>query len=124
MYTQKCVHGLSWYEERWLRASFPLFNPELCHIDRPPSFLVAAGGRAMTYQGYPVLASVSDGEERIIAALRAIWPNAPRQRCQEHFLGNLAEEVLENDTELRKQMRVDLGGLPKISDLPADSSFF
>ena len=78
----------------------------------------------MTYQGYPVLASVSDGEERIIAALRAIWPNAPRQRCQEHFLGNLAEEVLENDTELRKQMRVDLGGLPKISDLPADSSFF
>lgn len=78
----------------------------------------------MRYQGYPVLASVSDGEERIIAALRAIWPNAPRQRCQEHFLGNLAEEVLENDTELRKQMRVDLGGLPKISDLPADRSFF
>lgn len=78
----------------------------------------------MRYQGYPVLASVSDGEERIIAALRAVWPNAPRQRCQEHFLGNLAEEVLENDTELRKQMRVDLGGLPKISDLPADSSFF
>jgi hypothetical protein len=77
-----------------------------------------------TYQGYPVLASVSDGEERIIAALRAVWPNAPRQRCQEHFLGNLADEVLENDTELRKQMRVDLGGLPKISDLPDDSAFF
>ena len=77
-----------------------------------------------TYQGYPVLASVSDGEERIIAALRAVWPNAPRQRCQEHFLGNLADEVLENDTELRKQMRVDLGGLPKISDLPEDSAFF
>jgi hypothetical protein len=78
----------------------------------------------MTYQGYPVLASVSDGEERIIAALRAVWPNAPRQRCQEHFLGNLAEEVLANDTELRKQMRVDLGGLPKISDFSANSSFF
>ncbi len=78
----------------------------------------------MRYQGYPVLASVSDGEERIIAALRAVWANAPRQRCQEHFLGNLAEEVLANDTELRKQMRVDLGGLPKISDFPDDSSFF
>jgi selenophosphate synthetase-related protein len=77
-----------------------------------------------TYQGYPVLASVSDGEERIIAALRAVWPNAPRQRCQEHFLGNLADEVLENDTELRKQMRADLGGLPKTSDFPADNSFF
>jgi len=22
-----------------LRASFPLFNPELCHNDRPPSFI-------------------------------------------------------------------------------------
>ncbi|MEI6901389.1 MAG: hypothetical protein WCL00_16045 [Bacteroidota bacterium] len=76
------------------------------------------------YQDYPVLASVSDGEDRIIAALRAVWPNAPRQRCQEHFLGNLADEVLENDTELRKQMRQDLGGLPKTTDYPADSSFF
>ena len=76
------------------------------------------------YQSYPVLASVSDGEERIIAALRAIWPNAPRQRCQEHFMGNLADEVLENDAELRKQMRADLGGLPKTSDFPDDGSFF
>jgi hypothetical protein len=78
----------------------------------------------MTYQGYPVLASISDGEERIIAALRAVWPNAPRQRCQEHFLGNLADEVLENDVELRKQMRADLGGLPKTKDFPNNSSFF
>jgi hypothetical protein len=77
-----------------------------------------------TYQGYPVLASVSDGEERIIAALRAVWPNAPRQRCQEHFLGNLADEVLENDTELRKQMRAELGGLPKTTDIPDNDSFF
>jgi hypothetical protein len=77
-----------------------------------------------TYQSYPVLASVSDGEERIMAALRAVWPNAPRQRCQEHFLGNLADEVLENDTELRKQMRVDLGGLPKATDFPNSSAFF
>jgi len=77
-----------------------------------------------TYQMYPVLASISDGEERIIAALRAVWPNAPCQRCQEHFLGNLADEVLEQDTQLRKQMRMDLGGLPKISDFPNDSPLF
>jgi transposase-like protein len=78
----------------------------------------------MNYQEYPVLASVSDGEERIIAALRAVWPNAPRQRCQEHFLGNLADEVQANDTELRKQMRADLGGLPKISDFPENTPLF
>jgi hypothetical protein len=76
------------------------------------------------YQKYPVLASISDGEERIIAALRAVWPNAPRQRCQEHFLGNLADEVLEEDTRLRKQMRVDLGGLPKTTDFPDEAPLF
>jgi hypothetical protein len=78
----------------------------------------------LAYQMYPVLASITDGEERIIAALRVVWPNAARQRCQEHFLGNLADEVLENDTQLRKQMRVDLGGLPKITDFPKDSPLF
>ena len=78
----------------------------------------------MSYQDYPVLASVSDGEERIIAALRTVWPNAPRQRCQAHFLGNVAEEVLEQDTDLRKQMRAELGGLPKSTDFPENSSFF
>jgi len=76
-----------------------------------------------TYQSYPALATLSDGEERVIAALRAIWPNAPHQRCQEHFLGNLAEDVLEHDTQLRKQLRENLGGLPKVAD-PADSTSF
>jgi len=76
------------------------------------------------YQMYPVLASITDGEERIIAALRTVWPNAARQRCQAHFLSNLADEVLEEDTRLRKQMRVDLGGLPKITDFPNDRPLF
>jgi hypothetical protein len=78
----------------------------------------------MSYQSYRVLASVSDGEERILAAVRAVWPNAPQQRCQAHFLGNVAEELLEHDTDLRKQMRADLGGLPKSADFPKNSSFF
>jgi hypothetical protein len=39
-------------------------------------------------------------------------------------LGNLADEVLENDTELRKQMRAELGGLPKTTDIPDNHSFF
>jgi hypothetical protein len=76
------------------------------------------------YRSYPVLATLSDGEERIIAALRTVWPQAPHQRCQEHFLGNLAEDVLEHDTQLRKQMRADLGGLPKVADPSDPASFF
>ena len=40
------------------------------------------------YQALPfeVLATLSDGEDTIIAAMKACWPKAPNQRCQEHIL--------------------------------------
>jgi len=63
---------------------------------------------------FPVLATLSDGENTLVAALKSCWPEAPHQRCQTHFLNNLAEAVLEYDDELRKHMRQDLGGLPKV----------
>lgn len=72
------------------------------------------------YQHYPVLAIVSDGEEAIISALKQTWPGAPHQRCQEHFLGNVAEGVLKHDANLRKEMRQSLGGLAKVSQEPED----
>lgn len=63
---------------------------------------------------YKVLATLSDGEKAIIAALETCWPNAPRQRCQEHYLGNLAEPVLKVDEKLQQWMRNDLEGLPAV----------
>jgi hypothetical protein len=60
---------------------------------------------------FAVLATLSDGEDTIIAALKTCWSEAPHQRCQEHVLANLAESALEVDTQLRKWMRDDLGGL-------------
>jgi hypothetical protein len=70
----------------------------------------------------PVLATLSDGEATLVAALKACWPQAPHQRCQVHFLNNLADDVLDYDDELRKIMRQDLGGLPKVpGQKPMDS---
>lgn len=68
------------------------------------------------YRALPheVLATLSDGEDTIIAALKTCWPDAPHQRCQEHALANLAKPTLEVDTQLRKQMRNDLGGLSAV----------
>ena len=70
------------------------------------------------YQALPhrVLATLSDGEEAIIAAFRKCWPDARPQRCQSHWLSNLAEPVLKLDTQLREQMRQDLGGLPSVPE--------
>ena len=63
---------------------------------------------------YRALATLSDGEDTIIAALERCWPGVPRQRCQEHFLGNLAEPVLDVDSKLRHWMKNDLAGLPAV----------
>ena len=62
----------------------------------------------------PVLATLSDGENTLIAALKTCWPQVPHQRCQVHFLNNLVDDILDYDDELRKDMRQDLGGLPKV----------
>jgi len=59
--------------------------------------------------GYPVLATLSDGEKGIISALKTTWPQAPHQRCQAHFLNNLAEPVMVHDTELRQELRDSVG---------------
>jgi len=63
---------------------------------------------------YQVLATLSDGEKAIIAALEIYWPDVPRQRCQAHYLGNLAEPVLKVDGKLQEWMQNDLGGLPTV----------
>jgi hypothetical protein len=67
---------------------------------------------------FPVLATLSDGEDTLIAALKSTWPQSPHQRCQAHFLNNLVEPVLQLDTQLRKHLCEDLGGLPAVPDLP------
>ena len=71
---------------------------------------------------YKVLATLSDGEDTIIATLERCWPGAPRQRChivpmsfrEGHFLGNLAEGVLKVDHQLQAWMKNDLAGLPAV----------
>jgi hypothetical protein len=69
-----------------------------------------------------VLGTLSDGEGAIGLALKTCWPTAPHQRCQAHFLSNLAEAVLSEDDELRKNLRQDLGGLPAVPEHPVGAS--
>ena len=70
------------------------------------------------YQALPfqVMATLSDGEVTLVAALKSCWPEVPHQRCQAHFLNNLAEAGLDYDDQLRKNMRQDLGGLPPVPE--------
>jgi hypothetical protein len=82
---------------------------EHAHADRLCAWLAP-------YEKLPfrVLATLSDGEEAIIAALKRSWTSAPHQRCQLHFLNNLVEPVLAVDAQLRQALQDDVGGLPAV----------
>jgi hypothetical protein len=69
---------------------------------------------------FRVLATLSDGESTIIAALKSSWPQAPHQRCQLHFLNNLADAVLAQDERLRQSLRQEIGGLASVPEQEPD----
>jgi len=85
-------------------------------LDHPTAAELADWLRPYQALPFPVLATLSDGEEAILAAFRTCWPTARPQRCQSHWLGNVVEPVLKVDTQLREQMRQDLGGLPVVPE--------
>ena len=87
-------------------------------LDHPTADDLVAWLRPYQALPYQVLATLSDGEKAIIAALETCWSDAPRQRCQEHYLGNLAEPVLKVDGKLQEWMRNDVGGLPAVPTEP------
>jgi hypothetical protein len=87
-------------------------------IDHPTAEELVSWLRPYQALAYPVLATLSDGEKAIMAALETCWPTAPRQRCQAHYLGNLAEPVLKVDGKLQEWMRNDLEGLPAVPAEP------
>jgi hypothetical protein len=65
---------------------------------------------------FHVLATLSDGEKAIVAAMKVCWPDAPHQRCQLHFLNKVAEAPMEEDNRLRRQLCDELGGLPPVPE--------
>jgi hypothetical protein len=90
-------------------SSTPVAAIQVEHVN---SVELAAWLKPYQKLAYPVLATLSDGEDTIAAAFQSCWPEAPHQLCQMHFLGNLAEEVLEEDDQLRQNLRNDLGVYP------------
>ncbi len=64
-----------------------------------------------------ILATLSDGEPALMAALSEVWPNVAHQLCQMHFLGNLSDPLQKDDLTLKQQLQQDLKGLPSVPDL-------
>ena len=67
-----------------------------------------------TQLSFAVLATLSDGEKAVVAALKAGWPAVPHQRCQLHFLNNVAKPAMEVDARLRSHLRDELGAVAAV----------
>lgn len=72
--------------------------------------------------GLAILATLSDNEKALVAALKAVCPDAPHQLCQEHFMSNLSEPVHEDNRALCQGLKEHLSPLPSVPDLDADEA--
>lgn len=108
-------HGTLLYVLYEVLSGTPVSGAQL---DHPTADDLVAWLRPYQALPYQVLATLSDGEKAIMAALETCWPDAPRQRCQEHYLGNVAEPVLKVDGKLQEWMGNDVGGLPAVPTEP------
>jgi hypothetical protein len=70
----------------------------------------------------PVLALLSDKEKALVGAMRAVWPQAPHQLCQMHFMKNLSSPVHRADQSLRQTVRDRLGSLPRVPELEPEAA--
>jgi len=64
---------------------------------------------------WPILTVLSDKQKGLVPAVAVVFPEAPHQFCQAHYLRNLAEPLAETDSafnvSLRKAVREEVGTL-------------
>jgi hypothetical protein len=70
----------------------------------------------------PVLALLSDKEKALVGAMSAVWPQAPHQLCQMHFMKNLSGPVHCADQSLRQTLRDGLAELPAVPELEPEAA--
>ncbi len=55
--------------------------------------------------GIPLKGIVSDKQRTILMAVQNVFPKLPHQHCQFHYIKNIAKQLKEQDTNLRKGIR-------------------
>ena len=55
--------------------------------------------------GVPIIGIVSDKERSLVPAIAKVFPDIPHQYCQQHYLGNLAKPLKEDNQRLEEAAR-------------------
>jgi len=64
--------------------------------------------------GVPVALWLSDRQDAFVTGIAAEFPDVPHRYCDNHFLRDLAQPVLEADSHAKVQMRKEVRGLRTI----------
>jgi hypothetical protein len=64
--------------------------------------------------GKPVVLWISDKQDAFVTGIAAEFPDVPHRYCDNHFLRDVAQPVLEADSHAKVQMRRKVRGLRKI----------
>jgi hypothetical protein len=62
----------------------------------------------------PVRLWVSDQQEAFVSGIAAVFPDVPHRYCENHFLRDVAQPVLENDSHAKVALRRKVRGLRAI----------
>ncbi len=76
-----------------------LTHPSVSHEE------IAGLLRAVLARGLTINGVISDGQECVVKAVKAVLPDVPHQVCQIHFLANVAKPLLAEDAALRKELK-------------------
>lgn len=64
--------------------------------------------------GVPIVGIVSDKERSLVPAVAEAYPGVPHQFCQQHYLGNLAKPLSQDDHQLAEAAREVVLGLREV----------
>ena len=62
----------------------------------------------------PIIGWVSDKQEAFVTMIAEECPNIPHRYCDNHFIRDLAKQILENDSHARVKMRRKIRGIRTI----------
>jgi hypothetical protein len=97
--TQKCV----WFAE-------PLLSATADEVRR----LITKAKTWAESLGKPVALWVSDRQDAFVTGIAAEFPGVPHRYCDNHFLRDVAQPILEADSHAKVRMRTKVRGLRKV----------
>jgi hypothetical protein len=107
-------HEVLWVIRDCLSEEILLARPLLSSTQGDLTALLTEVKHVLNELAVPVKGIISDGEETIGSAVAFVFPEAPHQRCQFHYLKDAIDPLYEADRHAKTQLKKQLRGVRPI----------